>query len=136
MNRFLHNVQEQVKSRWQGRTATRYEIRTDAVGVHVQWLTLANETGELAFRWDAVQSVRTFKRDCFSVDCICLAFETPEGWIEVTEEMNAFGSFTEAVERNLPGFPPQPDWWPQVMFPAFATNERELWTKAAKTNAG
>jgi len=43
--------------------------------------------------------------------------------------MQPFGAFLEVVERNLPGFPPQKDWWMQVMLPAFAPNERELWRR-------
>ena len=129
MKRFLHNVRERIKSRRQGRTDTVYEIVTDDAGCRVKWLTMENETGEISFRWDAIISVKTFKRDQFSVDCICLAFETPDGWFEVNEDMKPFGPFLEAVERSLPGFPPQKDWWMQVMKPAFAPNERELWRK-------
>lgn len=129
MKRFLRKVREWIKSRRQGRTRTGYEIVTDDAGCRVKWLTIENETGGVSFRWDAVISVKTFKRDLFAVDCICLAFETPEGWFEVNEDMQPFGAFLEVVERNLPGFPPQKDWWMQVMLPAFAPNERELWRR-------
>ena len=129
MKRFWNNVRERIKSRWQGRTGTVYQVATDETGCRVKWLTMENETGEDSFRWEVVISVKTFKRDQFNVDCICLAFETPEGWFEVNEDMKPFGPFLEAVERHLPGFPPQKEWWMQVMKPAFAPNERELWKK-------
>jgi hypothetical protein len=90
---------------------------------------MENDTGEASFRWDVVTTVKTFKRDYFAVDCICLAFETPDGWIEVNEDMKPFGPFLDAVECYLPGFPRQKDWWRQVMLPAFASNERELWKR-------
>lgn len=119
------------------RTDTVYKVMSDDTGVRVNWLTMENEIGEVAFRWDDVKTVKTFKRDYFSVDCICLAFETPDGWIEVNEDMKPFGPFLDAVERALPGFPPQTDWWIQVMKPAFAPNERELWkrNKSEQNNA-
>jgi len=125
----MHNVCERIKSRRQGRTDTVYEVSTDDIGVSVRWLTMENEKGEIALRWDAVTTVATFKRDYFAVDCICLAFETPDGWFEVSEDMKPFGPFLEAVERHLPGFPPQKDWWNQVMLPPFAPNVRELWKR-------
>jgi hypothetical protein len=129
MKRFLHNIHERIKSRRQGRTGTVYQVITDETGCQIKWLTMENETGEESFRWDAVTKVKTFKRDQYTVDCICLAFETPDGWFEVNEDMKPFGPFLHAVERSLPGFPPQKDWWREVMLPAFATNERELWER-------
>ena len=118
-----------MKSRRQGRTHAVYQISTDDLGCRVKWLTIENECGEHSFRWDAVTTVKTFKRDLFAFDSICLAFETPDGWFEVNEDMKSFGPFLEAVERSLPGFPPQEDWWRQVMLPPFALNERELWSR-------
>jgi hypothetical protein len=129
MKRFLHNVRERIESRRQGRTETVYEIVTDDAVCRVKWLTTENEAGECSFRWDAVISVKTFKRDQFTTDCICLAFETPDGWFEVNEDMKPFGPFLEAVERGLPGFPRQEEWRMRVMNPAFAPNERELWRR-------
>ncbi|MBA4388876.1 MAG: hypothetical protein C0404_12910 [Verrucomicrobia bacterium] len=129
MKRFLHDVRERVKSMMQGRHNTVYSLETDDIGVRIKSLTMENEAGEVTFRWDAVTAVKTYKLDLFSVDCICLAFETSDGWIEVNEDMKPFGPFLEALERHLPGFPPQKDWWQQVMLPAFAPNERELWKK-------
>ena len=129
IKKFLRNTRERIKSRLQGRTDTVYHIATDANGCRIIWLTMGNETGEVSFRWDAVTMVRTFKRDQLAVDCICMAFETPDGWIEVNEDMKSFGPFLEAVERCLPGFPPQEQWWHQVMLPAFALNEKDLWKR-------
>ena len=129
MKGFLHNLRERINNRLQGRTETEYKISADEIGVRVTWLTMENETGEGSFRWDEVTIVKTFKRDYFSVDCICLAFETSKGWFEVNEDMKSFGAFLDAVESHLPGFPPQKDWWREVMLPAFATNEKELWKK-------
>ena len=130
MNRFLHNFCERLRSLAQGRNNTVYEIITDETGCRIKWLTIENETGESSFRWDDVTAVKAFKRDQFMVDCICLAFKAPDGWYEVNEDMKLFGPFLTAVERYLPGFPAQKDWWKQLMLPAFAPNERELWKRS------
>jgi hypothetical protein len=62
---------------------------------------MENSTGSVSFAWDTVAAVDTFKRDLFSVDCICLAFETTEGWIEVNEDMQGWGDFLAMVESSL-----------------------------------
>jgi len=129
MKRFLHNVAERLKSMRDGRHSTVYELSWDQSGVDVRWLTLENETGSVSFPWSDVSTVDTFKRDYFTVDCICLAFETPDGWIEVNEDMKGWGAFLDAVEVRLPGFPPQEKWWRKVMLPAFETNQATLWTR-------
>ena len=129
MKKFLHNVAERFKSMRQRRAGTEYEVVWDESDVRVQWLTMENETGSVSFPWESVSAVDTFKRDLLTVDCICLAFETPEGWIEVNEEMKGWGGFLEAVESSLRGFPSQEKWWRRVMIPAFETNHSRLWTK-------
>jgi hypothetical protein len=96
----------------------------------LEWLTVENQTGSRSFSWNSVSNVKTFKRDLYIVDCICLAFETPDGWIELNEDMQGWNNFLGELQSRLPGFPPRQEWWPKVMQPAFATNERQLWTKA------
>ena len=129
MEKFLHNVAERIKSRREGRTSTEYRLSWDERNVNVEWLTLENETGSLTFSWDSVLAVDTFKRDFFTVDCICLAFETKDGWIEVNEDMKGWGDFLPAVASRLTGFPEQGKWWREVMLPPFATKHARLWTK-------
>lgn len=129
MKKFLHNVAERIKSRCEGRTNTQYEILWDHDSVQVKWLTMENDAGSVSFRWELVLAVDTFKRDYFAVDCICLAFQVPEGWIEVNEDMKGWPNFLAAVESHLSGFPTQETWWRKVMTPAFETNHARLWTK-------
>ena len=129
VKRFLHNVAERFKSVREGRHGTVQEISWDDSGAKVQWASVKNETGVLSFSWQSVLAVDAFKRDLSVVDCICLAFETPEGWIEVNEEMKGWDEFLSAVESSLPGFPPRKDWWRTVAIPAFETNHLRLWTE-------
>lgn len=130
----MHNVSERIKSMREGRHGTVYDLSWDQSCVEVRWLTMENETGSVAFAWESVSAVDTFKRDYFTVDCICLAFETPRGWIEVNEDMKGWGAFLDAVESSLPGFPQQERWWNKVMIPAFQTNHSRLWTKSEQKN--
>jgi hypothetical protein len=130
MKKFLHDVAERIKSMREGRASTEYRISWDEKTVRVEWLTLENDTGSLSFSWDSVLAVDTFKRDFLTADCICLAFETNDGWIEVNEDMKGWSNFIPALESCLPGFPPQKIWLHDVALPAFATKHARLWTKS------
>lgn len=107
MTKFLHNVIQRIRSRREGRTRTTYDLRFDDVGLTVRRLTMENETGEESFRWDDVAAAKVFKRDLFSVDCICLAFQKTDGtWFEINEECKGWrdllpspGSWTDARLR-------------------------------------
>ena len=129
MKRFLHDVAERIKSMREGRRDTQYQILCDRSGTCVSWLTMENTKGAVSFAWDTVRAVDTFKRDLFRVDCICLAFETAEGWIEVNEDMNGWGDFLAMLESSLPEFPPLSSWYGKVMLPAFETNHGRLWER-------
>jgi len=135
MRKILHNVVEGIRSRRQGRTTTEYEILWDNDTVLVNWLTLENETGSVSFLWDSILVVETFKRDQFMVDCICLAFEIQEGWIEVHENMKGWANFLEALEQRLSGFPKKENWMRKVAFPPFVTNQTRLWAAFADNKA-
>jgi hypothetical protein len=135
MKKFLHNVAARFKSMREGRTETQYEVVWNENDVQVKWLTLENDTGSISFEWDSVLSVDTFKRDHFSVDYICLAFETADRRIEVNEDMKGWNNFLDAVQTNLAGFPPQEMWLNRVMFPAFETNHTKLWEQRTAEHA-
>ena len=135
MKKLLHNIIERIKSRLDGRTETEYHIVADDKSVRLDWLTIENERGSLEFLWESVIKVVTFKLDLFCVDCICLAFETPEQCIELNELMHGWDYFLSQLEPNLPGFPSQKGWWWEVMAPAFASNEKELWRKGKTTDS-
>lgn len=130
MKKFLHNIVERTKSMLAGRRGTVYQLSWDQSEVTLNWLSMENETGSVSFRWDSVLTVHTFKRDHYIYDCICLEFETPEGWIEIDEEMGGWDEFLDAVELMLPNFPPHSKWWHQVAVTAFETNHSKLWTRS------
>lgn len=78
-------------------------------------------------RWDDVDEVRTYKRDFFAFDSICLAFHTQDGWFECCEEDGHFEDLFAALKEHFPGVPAS--WYDEVMLPAFETNERTLWKR-------
>ena len=120
-------------------------IVCDGSEVCVSWLAMENTKGSVFFSWDTVGAVDTFgslsfpwdtvgaddtfKRDLFSGDCICLAFETAEGWIEVNEDMTGWRDFLAMVEFSLPEFPALESWYGKVMLPPFETNHARLWER-------
>jgi hypothetical protein len=102
------------------------EIRVSAEGVEIH---VSGVSGlfrrksfekKLQFRWAEVTRACVFKRDCFSVDLICLAFELNGAQAtEVNEDMAGWPALIEALPVYLPGALPQQEWWDKVMIPAF-----------------
>jgi len=111
------------------RSPTRHEISWDQDNIRVERPAAKGERDSVSFSWDSILAVEAFKRDTFTVDCICLALETPTGWIEINEEMNGCGGFLGALESSIPGFPRRDKWWHEVAFPAFEENHMRLWTR-------
>jgi len=72
------------------------------------------------FSWKDVTQVMAFKRDCWSVDLICLEFElNGKMVVEVNEEMEGWKGLAEAMTAHLPGALAFSDWWEKVVSPAF-----------------
>jgi hypothetical protein len=73
--------------------------------------------------WLAIRRVTAFKQDLFVVDLICLSLELNDGrTVNLNEETQGFQAFSEALPRYLLGARAWESWWPEVAFPAFATN--------------
>jgi len=126
---------ERLKSTREGRTSIRYDIVCTVDGVQLHWLTPENETGSLAFAWDTVSAVDVYKRDCLIVDCVCLAFETPDGWYELNEDMTGWDVLLDKLERQLREFPAPSEWWQKVVIPAFTASHLRLWTRTEHTSS-
>lgn len=113
-----------------GRTETTYQLAFDDYGLRVCWLTMENTTGEDSIRWADVLAVKVFKRDFFSVDCICMAFQTVDGqWFEIREEFNGWSALQSELPKFLNGCVPQSEWFGKVAFPAFVPNETEIFSR-------
>jgi hypothetical protein len=79
--------------------------------------------------WSEIVAIRTFKRDLFTFDMVCLEFKTASGeYCEAWEDMVGFTEFTERMQAEFPTVPQ--NWYGEVMLPAFATNQRVLWRRS------
>jgi hypothetical protein len=71
-------------------------------------------------RLQEVTRVIAFKRDQWTVDCICFAFElNGKETIEVSENMEGWAALVDAVPVRLPGALRQEEWWDKVVSPTF-----------------
>ena len=81
--------------------------------------------------WSTVASVVAFKRDCVTVDLICLAIQSDSGIaLELNEEMPGWSALVIAIPEKLPGCPKFEEWFESVAFPGFGTNSRILFQKS------
>jgi hypothetical protein len=74
----------------------------------------------VTFKWPEVTQVAVFKRDRFSVDCICMVFELNHTEsLEVNEDLEGWNTLVEAVAIYLSGALTQGQWWNKVLWPTF-----------------
>jgi len=83
------------------------------------------KTGRM--RWDDIEKVHAFKRDLVTVDCICLAFTSRDGIIEIAEDTEGYSEVLERLEKHL-GV--TPEWMLTVMFPPFEPNLTQIYPLA------
>jgi hypothetical protein len=77
--------------------------------------------------WNEVTRIWAYKADLFIVDSIRLRFELTDGTSTmVAEEIDGFSKLFSVLEQY---FGISSDWYTDVMFPPFATNESEIWTR-------
>jgi len=101
------------------------EIRFDESGFAV---TVSGSVSSI--RWNDVKTVLAYKRDLYATDLICLGFTSPDGTIEVDEEMPGWPQLVERLPTVLPGTPPMSDWWERVAKPPFAPCVTKLFERA------
>lgn len=79
--------------------------------------------------WEEVERVFTYKLDCFTYDTIWLAFEVRgrESPLHVSEEAEGFDELLAATNRAFPSI--NPEWYFDVMTPAFAPNFTVLYER-------
>lgn len=61
---------------------------------------------------------------------MCLGFETPEGTVEVHEDMQGWSQLVEELPSRLLGVPQLSDWWERVAKPPFASCVIKLYERA------
>jgi hypothetical protein len=108
----------------QGHGMITVTVRSDDAGVTLFPL---GDHESISFQWPDVDEIRTYKRDLFTTDMICLAFLVADRWIEISEDDDGFTALTEMMAAKFPAIPV--DWYAEVMQPTFAMNERTLWKR-------
>lgn len=109
-------------------------LRREADGFIVQ----ARGGAPARVRWDEIIEVRAFKMDLISRDLVCLSISAGIGGIasrsiQLHEEMPGWYTLLEQLQANLAGC--RQDWWAEVAFPAFATNERLIYRRETRRAA-
>lgn len=81
-----------------------------------------------SLKWDDVNEIKTFKRDCFAFDLICWWFCCPDDnhRIEINEHMLGYDKLIKTVEARFSDLDKE---WFAVAFPAFATNMSTVWQR-------
>jgi len=87
----------------------------------------------LQLRWEQINAVFAYKRDCYTVDQLRLILgnDLELTWMEVTEDDVGFKVLIVELARRLPGFPTVYDWWDNVAHPPFETQWTELYRRTA-----
>ncbi len=100
----------------------RIELRHD--GFALRWPDPAAVAAFVG--WSDVVRIRTYKRDLFAVDSVCLAFDRGTGGpVEVCEEMSGFDELSACMRERFPDIPA--DWFGTVVQPPFAANPAVLY---------
>jgi hypothetical protein len=74
----------------------------------------------VTFKWPEVTQVAVFKRDQFTIDCICMVFELNyKESLEANENMEGWNTLVKAVPIYLSGALAEEQWWNNVVAPAF-----------------
>jgi hypothetical protein len=72
-------------------------------GVKVTSINIDGDSKVKEIRWADIVVVVAYKRDCFSVDLICVALVGHENVLEVSEEMNGWSELLDSFTEYLPG---------------------------------
>ena len=105
------------------------EITFDTAGFQLASLKQTDQK-PIFISWNEITRITAFKRDLFTVDCICLMINTADSKeLELNEDMKGWSEFTESIEKFLSGSRPFSEWFFQVAHPAFETNPTEIFSK-------
>jgi|SRR6185369_511463 hypothetical protein len=104
-------------------------IRFDQTEMRVTVTYEDGSTWQKTLRWQEVNAVVAYKRDLFTVDEICLAFSSPAGRLEISEQMDGWSPLIAILPTYLPGLPVADQWWKKVAQPPFATNATTLFSR-------
>jgi hypothetical protein len=128
--RSLDWLRNQIDKINQSRGKTSVSVQCDEAG-----FTLIVRKGERTeqtqhLKWDCVTGVFGYKRDCLTVDQMCLAIGSDaDQWIEVTEDDEGYEHLIKQLPTHLAGFPTSEGWWQKVALPPFETQWTRLYRR-------
>lgn len=95
----------------------------------------SQKRGAQVIPWSDIRQATVFKRDLFSIDCICLRISCADGTgVELNEEMAGWNRLIHALPKCLPGCLPYSEWYSSAAFPAFAPNPAEIYVRSTTQN--
>ena len=128
--RSLDWLRNKIDKTKQSRGSTRASVQCDQAG-----FTLIVKKGERAeqtqhLAWDRVTRAFAYKRDCLTVDQMCLVIGSDdlEQWIEVSEDDEGYERLIEQLPKRVSGFPAPEEWWQKVALPPFETQWTQLYS--------
>ena len=108
-----------------------YGISFDSVGLTVMDLR-DQKSKPITMQWADVSRATAFKRDLYSVDCVCVRFDRFGGnGVEVDEDMAGWLRLLEALPQHLGDCKPHVEWFSSVALPPFAQNPKEIYLRAS-----
>lgn len=135
VNRLIAHSADSKVVRTTGRRKFEDEIQFDAAGFC--WRSIKKpQAAPVSISWTKVDRIVAFKIDLFTYDEIRLFISQSEGsGLEISEETKGWDEFVEALPEHLQASVPFAEWFPKVAFPAFETNETEIFLKSETTSS-
>jgi hypothetical protein len=120
MEKYLRDVREgKVKSK-----PRKFESRIILDENSVSTISIGKkQTPTINLMWSDITKAHAFKRDLFSIDCICIFLSrADDSGVELDEYMQGWEEFIDSLPKYLTGCQTMEKWFPKVAHPAFATN--------------
>jgi hypothetical protein len=111
-----------LKAELTGTPLVEARVAHSAIGATVTSRSLDGDSKVEEIRWAEVVEVAAYKRDCFSVDLMCVALIGHENALEVSEGMKGWNELLDNLNEYLPGCRNKDTWYQEVMLPPFKEN--------------
>jgi hypothetical protein len=122
-------------SAWKGLFAVLKRMPKNRQVFHdVEGITVKRRFGDgtaeqLQLHWNDIQVITAYKRDCLTVDLICLSFSSRDQTVEIDEEMDGYASLVQDLPQYLEDASRFEQWFQQVAFPAFETKPTAIFRR-------
>ena len=113
----------------------KFSVRCDETGL-TQIVQQGENTRSIGIGWDEVAEAFAYKRDCFSVDQICIILGTADStrWIQVSEDDEGYQQFIQQLPSRIAYFPTPDEWLEKVRLPPFAPMWTQIYVRKQNDN--